>query len=223
MEINDLDQKLFTILPLDMKQFKIPVELICSKTNISTVNQEFECPICLHLLLNPKFCSKCEQMFCSDCISNCLQKKNSCPLCRGVFSESKIPRQLINLLNNVMILCPNNCRTKLCYSDLSDHLTRCQFTLFTTKCKSCSIEIADKNNFKNLKSHLNECGDILISCDQTGCRAMFKRKMKNNHLEDCDYVIKTCENCENSYTAMKYNDHTRKECANLIKKFYEGM
>jgi hypothetical protein len=222
MDLSEVNSKMFTILPLDMIKYKIPNDLICNKSNMNTLNDEFSCPICLNLLFNPKYCSKCEQMFCEDCIFKCLEKNKSCPHCRDNFIESKIPRQLLNLLNSVVVLCPNNCRTKISYCDLQGHLLRCQFTQIKTKCNLCEDEIPDTIKLNRTKNHQNECGEAFIPCDQVGCKSTFKRKLKNNHLENCYYVIVKCENCENSFTALKYENHSRKECAWNIKLFYEG-
>ncbi len=220
--MSEIDSKMFTILPPEMIKYKIPNDLICIKSNMSTIHDEFSCPICLNLLFNPKYCSKCEQMFCEDCVTKSLEKNKSCPHCRNIFVESKIPRQLTTLLNSVLILCPNNCRTKMSYSDLQDHLLRCQFTQLKIKCNFCQEEIPDTMKLSRAKIHQTECGDVMIPCDQVGCKSTFKRKLKNNHLEYCDYVIVKCENCDTSYTALKYGNHSRKECSNNIKYFYEG-
>lgn len=220
MDPNDLDIQNFTIIPQNLREYKIPSDLICNKSNLSTVNDELACIICLNLLFNPRSCSNCEQMFCYDCISSSLERSNICPYCRDIYYDTKVPRKLLNLLNNVAIFCPNNCRTKISYSDLADHLSRCQFTNLKTNCNLCNAEILDTNTLNNTKSHFLACEELVITCDQVGCKAMFKRKMKNKHLEECDYVIVKCEYCEVSYTSLKFSSHNRKECSVNIKNFY---
>ena len=117
-------------------------------------------------------------MFCHDCITSSLTRSNNCPYCRENYFDSKVPRKISNLLNNVLIICPNNCRTKIAYCDLQEHLLRCQFTYLKIKCNLCQTEVLDTINFNKCRSHTTQCGDFMINCDEVGCKALFKRKMK---------------------------------------------
>lgn len=48
---------------------------------ISIDRQEFDCPLCLQLLYEP-LTLECGHSFCRDCVSQALQRKRHCPLCR---------------------------------------------------------------------------------------------------------------------------------------------
>ena len=51
-------------------------------TSPSQVDDEYLCPICIHLLWKPVECQNCQRLFCKSCIEKCLKEKpDTCPLC----------------------------------------------------------------------------------------------------------------------------------------------
>lgn len=51
--------------------------------NPGEVDDEYMCPICVHLLWKPVECQNCQRFFCKRCIDRCLKEKpDICPLCK---------------------------------------------------------------------------------------------------------------------------------------------
>lgn len=72
--------------------------------NHKTIGNDKICSICLEIVLNPVMCSKCENLFCNDCITKFLKNSNKCPN-RCFFIEKEKNRMLKNILDILEFKC----------------------------------------------------------------------------------------------------------------------
>jgi len=73
-----------------------------------TIDDEFKCGICHSVLKNAVQSSKCEHVFCSECINEWLNHRNFCPHnCQSLTKTdlTPAPRIIRNLLNKLQIKC----------------------------------------------------------------------------------------------------------------------
>ena len=83
-----------------------------------------ECLICFNIVWDAKQCSGaggCERMFCSDCISDWLLKKKSCPGCRREPLIPTNPSLVSRKWLSALIFNCKACNTKFEYNKASEH------------------------------------------------------------------------------------------------------
>ncbi|XP_037050084.1 uncharacterized protein LOC119084270 [Bradysia coprophila] len=99
---------------------------------VGEIEEEFVCSICRRVLEDP-LQSKCEHMFCRECIQDWLSKNASCPDCRKklTIDDMQAPGRIIrNLFNKLIIRCnfeDQGCRKMIMLEYLEDHGENCKF------------------------------------------------------------------------------------------------
>ena len=145
----------------------------------------FVCQICQYIVVDPKECSSCESVFCSDCIGQCV--RNCCPKkCQGNDKAKwkQINRHLKNDLNELVFKCQDeNCAKELAYRQALDHLNKCDHTLVACP-QLCGLGILNKD----LKFHFeNQCSLTRENCKR--CEGLIF-KNRDNGPHDCVNTLK---------------------------------
>jgi hypothetical protein len=92
----------------------------------SVVNKEnlelLICEICKGIFIEPIQCSICRKIFCKKCIEN-LQKNNREKNCINNCTKPEFnsPKNIIELLKKLKLICKNGCKEEIFYSDLEEH------------------------------------------------------------------------------------------------------
>jgi len=73
---------------------------------IEQIAELLKCSICYEILKTP-LVSNCQHRFCSACITEWLDKKSSCPICRTYLTNNSMVKDTlsINIINNLTIKC----------------------------------------------------------------------------------------------------------------------
>ena len=137
---------------------------------VTTVNQNFQCLICLNVLRDPVMCSRNQHCFCRSCITRHLQNAQRCPTCNDkltVRTLTEPPRMVKNLINELNIYCVYNNRG-------------CQ-------------EIVQ---LQHLDRHEDSCGFTPAACTNEGCGVTVnKRDLIHHESEQCEYRKLKCHSC----------------------------
>lgn len=150
-----------------------------------TETEEFNCPICLCLVYQPKTCAQCENhLFCQDCLDKLLVKE--CPFCKG--EDFKDNHKLLqSVLDKTEVRCSAKleCQgVKLTYEELiRDHARKC--IVLEMECPmGCGTILSNKDDDAELTkslAHYKECPKVLVDCDVCGYSHM--KDEGANHLE----------------------------------------
>jgi hypothetical protein len=98
-----------------------------------TPYENLKCSICLEYARKAVDCTKCENIFCQQCVRDV----KTCPLCVQPvsFKESIFARKLIS---SISIECPNKCNESIKMGVLDEHLsTHCPNKVY--KCNQCAF------------------------------------------------------------------------------------
>jgi len=160
-------------------------------TTYQTCLDNYFCKICFSLIKNPKSCEKCEELFCSLCLKDCLAKKNECPLCRQKpFKENKISKIVKNTLNDIELFCPLECNQIIKMENFKKHIIECQKRPKFFKCNFCNEKIRFENELAN---HSINCKGVLRICPY--CNESFKYSFIKSHMNTCESSFITCVLC----------------------------
>ena len=207
--------------------------------------EEVECPICSLFPLNPVQCSKCQKLICKTC-----KNTNICPLCRGEFGQKELDRTLKNILEKLLLKCPNcdkycksiNKINKIKVSEYIKHISNCEYSNY--KCLICKkiiqhskqkcLEHAHFCGYRDasccycsksiktylLKEHEIKCGEELVPCEL--CESKYERKKITNHKKNlCQMRIVKCNDCKESYKFKDFNEHLKEECKDNQIKYWK--
>jgi hypothetical protein len=189
------------------------------------VDDEYMCPICIHLLWKPVECQHCQRLFCKQCIDKCLKEKPGvCPLCNN-YQEKRCSPMFYALLCKFKIECENKCNgcnEVLLYESLEKHQEeQCQYQMKT--CRGCQ----GKTLKRDLAQHEQNCGEIKIECKR--CKLVYKQKEKHEQL-DCimnmlDQSNKKVESLEKVVENLQLNVHKLEATANFhsVADFTPGI
>ncbi len=107
------------------------------------------CSICKNILVEPKQCSKCQNLFCGKCIDEWLKSNKECPSkCSGAsIADCTI---ISKILNQLTFNCRNGCGTVFKYEEAAKHYSeacpKLSKNLTDMKELLAKIEILEKEN-----------------------------------------------------------------------------
>ncbi|XP_054152778.1 protein zyg-11 homolog A-like [Oppia nitens] len=115
----------------------------CSRFVGSTKQQldELLCGICREIVCQPIVVQCCQQLFCTDCIKEWLDKQTTCPYDRKQLTSEQLtlpPRILVNLLSNLKIKCDfsdKGCPLVTTVQLLAEHTANCPYNV--QQCRRC--------------------------------------------------------------------------------------
>jgi hypothetical protein len=157
-----------------------------SKEN-QDMGEELVCVICMNIVYDPLSCSKCQTLFCSQCIKEWLRLKIYCPIkCQNV-SAQPIHKKVKDLLSKIKIKCPRNsagCKESPFYENLESHLKNCEILKF--RCVYCFLS----GSKTECLEHAKTCKLSFATCEN--CGGEYKKKRKDLHTyEICVEKITT--------------------------------
>ena len=175
----------------------------CSELFIEKVHPRFDCPICLHIVKDPKQCLH-GHTFCSACIQSCLNVKKLCPIDRQPFTELQLGVNLFarSILEDMIVKCETTLIAnkssihddKLCQwigslNSLSQHLSRdCEFV--PKKCPNYFDGCSFVGRKGTLEEHQHVCPMRLINC--THCKVSIKACVFKQHDYRCSQRLARC-------------------------------
>ena len=177
---------------------------VSNKDFYDNIKDEISCSICLLIAKEPKQCDKCQNIFCSHCITDWLRKKNSCPLKCSNFKIEEVGRVIRNMLSKVDFYC-DVCEKNINYERYLNHIANCK-PIEKVNCPVCNcqeiestkvlqykeaikeeVSEAFKMENKKLKDQINSLESI-IKCLETELLKKNKeeRKHSNSHYNNFD-------------------------------------
>ncbi len=134
---------------------------ICSSNDNQDYNQThtidyYTCKICSYIVKEPLCCLECDDLFCSNCISEWKIKSNFCPHCCKPFKHNRLNKMTKYMLNNCSIKCPVGCKERFKYENLYNHFIICKNTKKLLICKLCDFEIKINLNDSELANYMNK-------------------------------------------------------------------
>lgn len=89
----------------------------------------FDCVICQQVVINPKICAYCNNIFCNTCINEWIKKKPNCPFkCNNSapIKVTEIPASIKNLYDDLLVVCSReDCNEVVKLKDLMHHEMNC--------------------------------------------------------------------------------------------------
>ncbi len=139
LELNDM-------VPYPIKDFYSPEE----------VTDMFQCIICTGMVVHPRTCEECEQVYCQKCIDNCKEYNNSCPSCKNSPMKMRdLGRIARSTLFNVKVKCVN-CDKIVTYDKLEEHISDgCGIGY---ECKICNKRLNSLERSYHFENHMDNDG-----------------------------------------------------------------
>lgn len=221
-----LDKSSFTRL----ESIKLPENLILKNKPAEAFHI---CKLCSNILLEPKACAECEDLFCNSCLKAKLSEQNECPFCREApFKEAKYSKQLAYILNQMVLKCPLGCSAAVSYEDLQSHVKNCACAPIYFKCELCDLRIkvdvnanSIGNNGKDLFSEHNKvCPNVLRTC--VHCNEEFPKAQLPAHMKYCEYKLYFCATCKMKFPGkfrLAHNEYYCRQITQLHKIFDKIM
>ena len=120
-------------------------------------SEEYHCPICTKVLVEPHVTDCCGQHFCEECLKQWFKEQlgeKICPHCRSEEFTHIRYLPLKRKINELPVYCSNRengCTEVTCVCQLESHINQCSYT--TVK---CSNNCGDSLLRKDLVDHLND-------------------------------------------------------------------
>lgn len=146
----------------------------------TSLQEEYECPICNMIARKPAKVSCCGQIFCDACITT----QTKCPICRDAFEHCMVDKLLERKIRHLEVHCVNQeegCGWTGELRDVAQHLQdptiyqqqsgtdRCQYQL--TTCKRCDQELL----YIDVSHHTDSvCEHRVVSCEYEFAGCHFK-------------------------------------------------
>lgn len=157
--------------------------------------RDYICLICTSIVDDPVCCSKCENLYCRDCV---LFNYDICNKCQGPLKEATIGRILKNHLANLEFRCPLKCNMIIKYDQKEHHFSQCKYrNKIEPKCSLCRLGY--NSTFEN---HLKVCDLLASECPF--CKIPMSKMELKKHFNECEKLDKHCETC-NTTVPCKYS------------------
>ena len=151
------------------------------------------CMICTNILWKPVACETCENHFCEGCINTWLSK-------------------------NKENLCPNHCNFKL---RKPQPILVSLLSQLKIKCLNDEFGCDRVLNYEEFDNHFSICLDFLDRICE-GCNSKIRGKEFERHIEFCDLIKITCEECHESFARKDAGDHNQITCLQSKVKLLEN-
>ncbi|KAF6718911.1 TNF receptor-associated factor 5 [Oryzias melastigma] len=155
---------------------------------VMKLKEEFICPICKGVVLNPQQ-NSCGHIYCFHCLQGLLENSSlSSPVCpvekaaitpSEVFQDNCCKREISSL----EVYCTNSplCTSVLTLNQLQEHLKSCQFEQ--------------------------------LQCSNPGCSELFQRRFLQEHLSStCPHRRESCPHCLQLFQLSVIQDHVQSSC-----------
>lgn len=173
----------------------IDPSFIINKENWSLIASESICKICKGILYNPIQCSKCQLIFCKQCIENKAKNKNDINFNHECKNADYQNHPIIFDLEKLKFKCKNGCNEEIPYLELENHYTKnCSKIDF----KSKYLEYKDK--YESLLQKFKELENQQINNDI---------EINDIQIEDENNKQINIDNPKTTFKS-KYHDHELK-------------
>ena len=202
----------FYKIPFNIENYPISIEQIIS--DHKGIKEEFKCPICFNFVYNPKKCSKCENIFCLNCIDflNLNFDYNKCPFNCEYPDYIEIDRKLKNILNSTEISCcfkKNGCNKIILYENYENHCKKCEYCDYKCSAENCEF----KGNLEQIQKHIFNCDKRYKICKR--CNMKLDVKSFDKHFnEDCEFIEIECNKCHFMFLKNNFYTHSEENCLN---------
>lgn len=174
------------------------------------MDENLNCPICRVPLVAPVVTS-CGHTFCHKCLVQAHALNPVCPIDRRplklVSETHAAPTVIYNLLDNLMVKCPNGtrgCALLVARSLVENHVTRyCDKTMVPCPHPECDKMVVRKDIAKG-------CLHYQVACEYCD-RVIEKADLEDHQDRECPNRKKNCELCEAELVRNKQEEHM-KEC-----------
>ena len=167
-----------------------------------TVTIDVSCAVCTEVCMDIVE-TVCGHLFCSECLTQAVQRKPNCPVCRAPIKDQR-PRPaafLRRAIKQQIIGCPNahassGCAWRGNKKDVADH---------TCLCSACTEPIW----CAEMEHHLAlTCPERRVTCQNLGCQFSVRAtEDKPPHIESCPFVKITCTRCGRKTTRSEVHTH----------------
>ncbi|KAM6940971.1 TNF receptor-associated factor 5 [Lycodopsis pacificus] len=155
---------------------------------VLTLKEEFVCPVCRGVVLNPQQ-NSCGHIYCFLCLQGLLERSPpSGPVCpvdgaaitpTGVFQDNCCKREISGL------------------------------EVYCTNSPACTSVVT----LRHLQEHLRSCQYEQLQCCNPGCRAALQRRYLQEHLADaCPHRMERCPHCQQPQRLSFIQDHVQSSC-----------
>ena len=160
---------------------KVERERIANASEIPLLD-DMECTIDNMISLEPVMCSKCQTVFCADCLYSWKLTSLKCPLRCAPFQTIYLKDTIFKTqLSKIKVKCIYDkfgCKVLSSIYDLDKHQKYCEYRI--VMCEKCKKEISIKNQIEHL---LNECNGNKFSCFI--CKEKFNYAKLPSHIKNC--------------------------------------
>ncbi|XP_034535361.1 TNF receptor-associated factor 5-like [Notolabrus celidotus] len=155
---------------------------------VLALKEEFVCPVCRGVVLNPQQ-NSCGHIYCYSCLQGLLESSSpSSPLC-PVDGAVITPAEVFQ----------DNC----CKREIS-----C-LEVYCTNYPECTSVVT----LQHLQEHLSSCQYQQLQCTNPGCRAELQRRHLQDHLTTtCPHRTEPCPHCQQPLTLSLIQDHVQSSC-----------
>lgn len=169
------------------------------------------CKICYSLVREPISCNDCDEIFCLYCVEESKKSNNKCPHCRKTFNERKLNKFNKNIINELIIECPFDCRNKIKYEFFTKHLENCGNIPKIYNCKLCKKSLNTENKGLDLiEMHKQTCEKIVLKCGN--CDNKVNKEDWELHNKNCEKRISKCLKCSRVVLDKFINEHIQNDC-----------
>uniref|UniRef100_A0A667XUQ9 TNF receptor-associated factor n=1 Tax=Myripristis murdjan TaxID=586833 RepID=A0A667XUQ9_9TELE len=151
------------------------------------LKDEFVCPICGGVVLNPHQ-SSCGHIYCSHCLQSLLERSSPCS------AVCPVDGAVITLAE----VFQDNC----CKREISS------LEVYCTNSPACSSVLT----LQCLQEHLRSCQYEQLQCSNPGCRTVLQRRYLQDHLSStCPHRMEPCPHCAD-WLCSRLQDHEQSSC-----------
>ncbi|XP_049899692.1 TNF receptor-associated factor 5 isoform X2 [Epinephelus moara] len=155
---------------------------------VSTLKEEFVCPICRGVVLNPQQ-NSCGHIYCFLCLQRLLESSSPsspvCPVDGAVITPAEVFQ--------------DNC----CKREISS------LEVYCTNSPACTSVVT----LRHLQEHRRSCQYEQLQCCNPGCRAALQRRYLQEHLTNtCPHRMEPCPHCRHPQRLSLLQDHVQSSC-----------
>ncbi|XP_023118016.1 TNF receptor-associated factor 5 [Amphiprion ocellaris] len=152
------------------------------------LKEEFICPICRGVVLNPQQ-NSCGHIYCFHCLQELLESSSPsspvCPVDRAVITPAEVFQ--------------DNC----CKREISS------LEVYCTNSPACTSVLT----LNHLQEHLRSCQYEQLQCTNPGCRMVLQRRYLHEHLTNtCPHRSEPCPRCRQLLQFSLIQDHMQSSC-----------
>lgn len=163
-------------------------------------SDHLKCPICLIIMKDPVLCPTESCSFCRHCVSDHLNRDETCPNCRNPLTKQQLrPNRLIcSLIGDAEVFCFSRDASqkveikpaKVCVFGSQKDKTRAKKTGELS-------EVCDwSGKLQEAQRHYDQCPFAKIDCPHIGCDDIILRKSLPEHTENCLHRQIICTFCK---------------------------